>query len=280
MTRLLAVAAAFAAIGAVSVPAGAAEPVQVMVLGTYHFGNPGLDLNNIKADDVLKPQRQKELQALAAALATYRPTKIMIERIVQSDDLLDPKYASFRPADLRTTRDERIQVGYRLANRLGHKSVYGIDEQPTKGEPDYFPFGAVMAWAKTNGRGAELEATMGKASRIVTDMEARQKTQTIPELLQHDNTAQAEASAQSFYYDLLSYGDTNAQPGADLNAMWYLRNAKIFAKLMKAAGPGDRVLVVYGGGHNYWLRHFARTTPGYSNVDPVPYLSQAAEALK
>ena len=105
MTRLLAMAAAFAAIGSVSPPAGAAEPVQVMVLGTYHFGNPGLDLNNIKADDVLEPERQKELQALATALAAYRPTKIMIERIVSSDDLLDPKYPSFQPADLGKTRD-------------------------------------------------------------------------------------------------------------------------------------------------------------------------------
>ncbi len=27
------------------------KPV-VMILGSYHMGNPGLDLNNIKADDV------------------------------------------------------------------------------------------------------------------------------------------------------------------------------------------------------------------------------------
>ena len=58
--------------------------------------------------------------------------------------------------------------------------------------------------------------------------------------------------------------------------MWYLRNAKIFAKLMTVARPGDRVLIVYGSGHNYWLRHFASTTPGYRNVDPTPYLTRAA----
>ncbi|MBA3527316.1 MAG: hypothetical protein H0T82_10420 [Sphingomonas sp.] len=28
-------------------PASAAEPVHVMILGTYHFDNPGQDLNNI-----------------------------------------------------------------------------------------------------------------------------------------------------------------------------------------------------------------------------------------
>jgi hypothetical protein len=63
--------------------------------------------------------------------------------------------------------------------------------------------------------------------------------------------------------------------GADLNAGWYLRNAKIFGKLMQVARPGDRVLVVYGGGHGYWLRHFAGTVPGYRNVDVRPYLEKA-----
>jgi hypothetical protein len=58
--------------------------------------------------------------------------------------------------------------------------------------------------------------------------------------------------------------------------MWYLRNAKIFAKLINVAKPGDRILVVYGAGHGYWLRHFAATTPGYTSVDVTPYLKRAA----
>ena len=263
-----------------SAPAYARDVVQVMVLGTYHFANPGLDLANMKADDVLKPQRQKDLEALAAALATFKPTKIMVERVVKTADLADPRYAAFKPAHLGEQRDERVQVAYRLAQRLGQGTVYGIDEQPDDGEPDYFPFGKVAAWAGTNGRGAELEALMGRVKAITSDMEKRQQTQTIPEMLLHDNTPSAEAESHSFYYDLLSFGDTNAQVGADLNAMWYLRNAKIFAKLMKAAAPGDRVLVVYGAGHNYWLRHFARTTPGFETDDPVPILAKAAMSLK
>jgi hypothetical protein len=85
---------------------------------------------------------------------------------------------------------------------------------------------------------------------------------------------------QSWYYGALSYGDTDKQPGAELNAYWYMRNAKIFGKLMIAARPGDRVLVVYGSGHNYWLRHFATTTPGFQNIDPTPYLKKAEKGLR
>jgi hypothetical protein len=78
------------------------------------------------------------------------------------------------------------------------------------------------------------------------------------------------------YYGILTIGDKDNQAGADLNAAWYLRNAKIFGKLMQVAKPGAkepaRVLVVYGGGHGFWLRHFASYTPGYRNVDVMPYL--------
>jgi len=67
-----------------------------------------------------------------------------------------------------------------------------------------------------------------------------------------------------FYYGMLAIGDKDMQTKADLNTCWYLRNAKIFGKLMHVAKPGDRALAVYGGGHGFWLRHFASLTPGYA----------------
>ena len=278
MRSLVMAIAALGALGALGTGAAAqpAAPVQVMVVGTYHFDNPGKDLNNPKADDVLKPQRQKELEALATALAAFKPTKIMVERRAKTPDLIDPRYAEFTPADLRKNRDERVQVAYRLAHRLGLRTVYAIDEQPGEGEPDYFPFGKVAAWAQANRAGDRLKALMDEGAAIAGWIEQLQKQGTIGHALLEINRPERTQKDQSFYYELLRIGDTEQQPGSELNAMWYLRNAKIFAKLATVAKPGDRVLVVYGSGHNYWLRHFASTAPGYRNVDPTPYLQKAA----
>lgn len=251
-------------------------PIDVMILGTYHFDSPGLDLNNVEVDDVLVPRRQAELEAVAAAIVRFRPTKVMIERQVGAADLVDTRYADFGPADLAETRDERVQLGYRIARAAGLTRVYGIDEQPADGEPDYFPFGAVDAYAKANGQADMLAGIMAAGPEATARFERMQPASSIAELLADWNDPNANPIfGLSFYYGLLGIGGDKAQPGAELNAAWYLRNAKIFAKLMTVARPGDRVLVAYGAGHAYWLRHFARETPGYRNVDPLPLLRAA-----
>ena len=36
--------------------------------------------------------------------------------------------------------------------------------------------------------------------------------------------------------------------------------------------PGDRVLVVFGSGHAFWLRHFVQNTTGFQLIEPRDYL--------
>ncbi|MCW1384211.1 DUF5694 domain-containing protein [Novosphingobium sp. KCTC 2891] len=255
------------------------KPVEVMVLGTYHFGNPGLDVVNAKVDDVTTPQRQRELDALADAVLAFHPTRVMVESEQQGPDFGVAAYAAFSPADLATKRNEIVQIGYRIARKAGLATVQGIDEQPGPGEPDYFPYEALQAYAKAAGEEAALGATYGEVRAALADFEARQPNESVPRLLMAYNDPASAFAANAGYYALLRFGNGDAQPGAVLNAMWYMRNAKIFAKLINASRPGDRVLVVYGAGHGYWLRHFAETTPGYRSVDIRPYLVKAASAI-
>lgn len=254
------------------------EPVRVMILGTWHFDNPGQDLHNLRAEPVTTPARQAELDAVARALARFAPTAVAVERIARDQDaLLDHRWPAFEPGMLLTNADERVQVGYRLAHLTGIDRVYAIDEQPAEGEDiDYFPYGAVAAWAEANGRADDLQALHGPIAAYLADLEARQRTETMGALLadmnRPDHPVQG-AGAQTFHYALLGFGSGRDLPGAELNAGWYLRNAKIFAKLMQVARPGDRIVVVYGAGHNYWLRHFVSLTPGFELVEPGPYLA-------
>lgn len=273
--RQLCTALALAVLPAAVTAAPAAPPVQVMVLGTYHFGNPGLDVNNIKVDSVLTPARQAELAAVARALAEFRPTHVMVEMQSDAPDLAAAAYSKFTPADLATKTDEITQIGFRTANLMGLKTVNGIDEQPKDGEPDYFPYDKVEAAAAKFGQTALLSAANAQIAPWMKTFDAAQRTSSVAQLLTMMNAPGTPVSGMAFYYDILPIGDMADQAGADLNAAWYLRNAKIFGKAMHIARPGDRVLIVFGAGHGFWLRHFATNTPGYQLVDPLPYLARA-----
>lgn len=273
--RLLAKMAAMIATVAAAPTAAEEKPVEVMVLGTWHFANHNRDLHNVASEDVRAPRRQAELERLAKALAGFNPTKVMIEKLATAPDLIDPDFAAYSPEMLKTDRSERVQIGYRLAHSLSLPNVYAIDEQPVAGEPDYFPYGKLVEYAAAHGQTPVLERGRARGEAMVKAFAGKQPRTSIPELLAEANGPGSAFSDIGPYYDMLRVGDTERQPGAELNAMWYLRNAKIFAKLMKVAEPGDRILVVYGAGHGYWLRHFAGHVPGFRNVDPVPYLKAA-----
>jgi len=210
-------------------PTPAPARIQVMVLGTYHFDNPGQDLHNMKVDSVLTPAKQAELADVASRLAKFNPTKIAVEALSDRPDFVSNKFDGFTPDKLSKDPDERTQIAFRLAHQLGQKSVYGIDEQ-----------------SKTKSIRVML-ADVNEPARVLSDH-------------------------QNFYYALLSLANEKEQPGAELNAAWYQRNAKIFAKLRQIAQPADRVLVVFGSGHAFWLRHFVQNTPGFQLIEPRDYL--------
>ncbi len=274
--KLLALSAALAAL-AMPPAWGGEAPIEVMVLGTYHMANPGLDVNNMRVDNVLTPKRQRELEALVNALAEFKPTKILIETQTLGPAFHDAGYARFTPVQLTTDANEIVQVGYRLAHLLKHEHVFGIDEQPGAGEPDYFPFDALQSFLTSTGRAHVLTRLNEPVQAEIARFEAAQKDSTVAQLLVRMNApGSIYTTIGPFYYEALQFGDGERQPGADLNGGWYLRNAKIFSKLTNVTVPGDRVVVLFGAGHNYWLRHFARETPGFVLVEPSAYLERAS----
>jgi len=250
--------------------AGGNQNIQVMVLGTWHFGGSKSDIISVETDSVLSPQKQSELEEVARRLAAFKPTVIVTERITSAPDYIDPKYLEYTPADLATNENERVQIAYRLASMAGVSRVVGLDEQPTEGEPDYFPFDTVMAHIAASGRQAEMDALIN-SSREQAEKEMKHfSSLTMSEALVEANGE--SFASPDFYYQILEFDSGEDQPGAELNAYWFMRNAKIFAKLIDVTKPGDRVIVVFGAGHKFWLEHLAEHTPGFKVVDPVDFL--------
>lgn len=247
-----------------SARAADAAKTQVMLIGTYHFSNPGQDLNNVKAVDVLAPERQREIGKVVTSLAKFAPTQVAVEWPAQTVQERYPKYLA---GQMQDSRNEVAQLGFRLARERGLQTVHGLD---VEGD---FPFEAVMAWAEKHGRKAEIDALMAMGAKEVEHISSLQDQTTIGGVLRDMNSSTAIDRANSFYPPMLTMGSGDDQPGVKLLSAWGERNLAICARLLQAVKPGDRVVVFYGQGHIYLLRQCLREQSGVELVDPTSYLA-------
>jgi uncharacterized protein DUF5694 len=253
---------ALAALGESAFAAEAAG-TQVMLVGTYHFSNPGQDLNNVKAVDILAADRQREIGEVVTALARFAPTQVAVEWPAQ---VVEERYAKFRDGQLPESRNEVVQLGFRLARERGLATVHGLD---VEGE---FPFDAVVAWAREHGRGTEIDAMLAGGARETAHISALQERTSIGGVLRELNTRESIERNHAFYPPLLTMGGGDDQPGVKLLSSWYTRNLAICARLLQEIKPGDRVVVFYGQGHIYLLQQCLREQAGVQLIDPLSYL--------
>jgi uncharacterized protein DUF5694 len=232
------------------------ERPEVLVLGTYHMSNPGHDMYNLQADDVLSPKRQEEIEQLAAVLKKFHPTKIAIEAEIDSERVTQ-KYSDYLAGKYTLTRNETDQIGFRLAKESGHKAIYPID---VDGD---FPWQRVANYAKANGRADKLDAVSAGWGTMVKEQGDFLQSHTVLETLEFTNSDARVAKDVGLYFGTVPFGDPGDYAGPDLLTAWYQRNIHIYANIVKLIdSPNERILVVYGAGHLGWLWQDIASDPG------------------
>jgi hypothetical protein len=221
---------------------------EILVLGTFHMANPGHDIHNMQADDVLSPKRQQEITQLIEVLKKFRPTKIAIEAEVGSQREAQ-RYADYVAGKYTLTRNEIDQIGYRLAKELGHRAIYSVD---VDGD---FPYLRVVNWAKANGLSAKFDALAASTGERVKVEGEVLRTHTVLEMLGYMNADSSVTKSVAAYFAFVPYGQPYEYAGPDLLAAWYQRNIRIYHNIVALIdSPNDRILVIYGAGHLGWLR--------------------------
>ncbi len=221
---------------------------EILILGTYHMANPGHDVYNMQADDVLSAKRQQEMGQLMEVLKRFHPTKIAIEADA-GNKRVEQQYADYVAGKYTLSRNEIDQIGYRLAKELGHRAVYGVDEEGD------FPIQRVINYAKANNQKEKLDAIMGGWGTMVKEQGEFLQSHTVLEMLEYMNSDARVAKDIGLYFAMARYADPGDYAGPDLLAAWYQRNIRIYSNIVKLAeSPNDRILVIYGAGHLGWLR--------------------------
>jgi hypothetical protein len=241
----------------------------LMVLGSVHLGNPNRDLHDADVDDVLAPERQRQIEAVVDALATWKPTRVAVEWSHKYQAKLDQRYADYRAGRLKLKADEVDQIGLRLAAELNLPRVDAVDwldENPgTDADYDW------QVGAKLGHEEARFAALSDpKISRDLTELV---REHTVAGFLRIINKPAYLADLNRVDYDLALLGGPEVNPGANWVGAWHARNLKILDNLIRLdAAPTERILLVIGAGHAYLLNEYAPDSHAFRLERPDAWL--------
>lgn len=250
------------------VPVPSAE---FLFLGSYHMGNPGRDVHNMHADDVLARSRQAEIAEVSRLIARYRPTRIMVEASPSSQSLIDAEFPASCKGTRELDRDEVEQLGYRMACELGLPGVVAVDWNalgPIADEASVDYHEAIKRAGQEEQR--ERDLAIGAAQSSLDQQVLA--TGSVRDMLLRLNSPEWRAANARAYFRIGLYGTVDDAAGANWLMLWFGRNQRIFNNIVRHTKDGDRVLVIYGAGHGNLLRQLAGDSGMYRLQDARDWL--------
>ncbi len=277
--RSLAAVAALALLAAAPWPdARAADPAPTadfLFLGSYHMNNPGRDVHNTKADDVLAKKRQREIAEVARLVERYRPTKVFVEVETASQARIDGEYAASCHGKRPLEPDEVEQLGYRIACDAGLPGVIAVDWSdlgPVKDEDSINYLKAI----ERHGQQAQRKEDLRIGDEVAAQDQRVLDQGSVRDMLLRLNSPEWLAANARSYFRIGLYGTQQDPIGANWTMLWFGRNLYIFNNIVRRTEPGDRVLVIYGAGHGNWLRQLAADSGFYRLQDTQRWLRENA----
>jgi hypothetical protein len=253
---------------------------KAMVLGLFHFHNPGLDSYKPKYPfNILERKRQAELEILLNQIAKYKPTKILVEwDRIQDDSIANVRYLKYLNGtfSLHDKSNEVYQIGFKLAKKLGHKKIYCSDA------PSEW-FGVELDWDNYDvetylkSKGQYEKSTRYDFQSFYELSDSLKTVQTLTEHLVMLNSPKNRLKDhQAYLTDLILEGAGDNYLGADNVAKWYRRNLRIFSNAYDFTDfdSEERLLLIYGSGHVWQLRQFFMDSPDFEYVEPLEYLTK------
>lgn len=250
---------------------------QVLLLGTFHFANPGLDGYKPKYSfDSLGVEGQAQVDELLDRLADFRPTKICVEYPSDRQEACDAWYNSYLAGTAKPDRNETVTVGFALAKRLGLKKVYAIDA-----DGYWLPIApadedAETAIAKRLGQTDLLDSALHRRYMAMYGLcDDIEQTLTLRQRLRLLNHPDYIMLGHGHYFiGRFGLGDGKEFPGPDaFPTKWHNRNLRMFSNIQRAStDPADRVLAIVGSGHVPILQYAVQACPNMRWVPVSDYL--------
>ena len=252
------------------------NPTEILVIGTYHFNNPGLDVAKYKVLDIMDEKPQKQLEEISSAIAKFKPTKIFTEWELKNQLALDTLYNKYLegiyfdyvakkyPKRKFYTHSEIVQLAFRTAKKINHKKVYAIDYRETS-----FEYDSVMKFIDSVRLPNFKKEVMNDIKNIETKSNLLFAQNDLLKCLYFFNSKEDRDADIPWYVGKINDSDKlGTYIGAFLASEWYRRNLYMLANIQKQTEAGDkRIMVLAGASHITMFLELLKHDSNYKIVE-------------
>lgn len=227
---------------------------EALLVGTFHYNNPGADVAKTKTFDILNEDSQLELKKISKKITNYNPTKIFVEWPYDEQRKLDSLYHIYTKGNYFDNdslsnfylKNEIFQLAFRIAKENNLKKLYAIDYSTS------FPFEDVMKEIAKNNQ-SELKSMIENGiSKFTVDFDNKiESGVSLIELTYYVNSQEMRKLSNYFHNNLmLLAGSTEDFSGPLLTSEWYKRNLYMWSLIQKnVTESDDRIMILAGSSH-------------------------------
>ncbi len=249
-------------------PLYAQSDKQLLLVGTFHFNNPGLDAVKTKTFDINSPVAQTDIEWMGKQFTSFKPDKIFVEWPVEEQAKLDTLYQVYlsdqydqyisrrysKSRQLNFYRNNEIfQLAFKVAKMAGLRQIHAFDYTKTS-----FPFDSAFSAIKKANQTSLLGLIDNDFKMMTATVNQKIETMRIPEILIDLNKPENLRIDKAWYIKRMNRaGAVSEYAGAFLTAEWYRRNLYMYSIIQKQIIDSDhRIIVLAGSGHAAMLKEF------------------------
>lgn len=240
---------------------------KILLIGTFHYDNPGLDVNKEADFDVLNASVQKELDLITNKIAAFNPTKFFIEfdnwRQMRLDSLynlyLENKYFDFVKRNFPDNRyyleSEIFQLAFKAGKNAHLKRINGINTYAD------FPYDSLKTAMK--------EANQFDLLKLMETSFPKATSASLITRMLDLNTSLSRRENRSWY---IKYANRGGKPenfiGSYLASEWFRRNLYMYSLIQKLTDNTDeKVVLLLGAGHISMIEQFIKDDDRFEIVE-------------
>lgn len=246
---------------------------EALIIGTFHYHNPGLDAAKVKDFDVLSERSQEELKLMAEKIRDFKPGKIFVEWPYDGQEQLDSLYRlyledSYFDNESLTDfyrKNEIFQLGFRAARKSKLARVHAIDYRDTQ-----FPLDSLMTVLKQNNQSSLLAEIDESIQYFTTSFDSRIESGTsLLELTYYLNSKELRDLGNRMHLEIpLMGGKRENFIGPFLSAEWQRRNLYMWSLAQKGTEAEDRrIVLLLGSSHIATIKDYIDQNTDWNAVE-------------